>query len=160
MKCLEIYLTRHFLKYSTKQRLYNECQDDKSYSNSSHASESFSLLSFWAVTWTKAPEMSPFGNLPHLSFFGKHSFSPEVSNNRLKRETNASEMLISETIRFFRELKLWGVYSRHSCCVHCVPLIFSLEFKEKSCKFSRLLESLWESSNTTVTQLQHSTATE
>lgn len=32
MKCLEIYLIRQFLKYSTKKkRLYNGCQDNKLY---------------------------------------------------------------------------------------------------------------------------------
>lgn len=159
MKCLEIYLMRQFLKYSTKKkRLYNGCQDNKLYWNSSHVSESFSLLSFWAVIWTKASEMNKFGNLLHLSFFGKHSFSPEVSNSRLKGETNICEMPVRKIISFFHELKLWDICSRHSCCIHHIPLIFHSEFK-KSWKLSLLLESLWESNKTTTAQLQQSTIT-
>lgn len=63
-------------------------------------------------------------------------------------------MPIRKTIRFFHELKLWDVYSRHSCCVYHIPLIFRSEFKEKSWKLPMLLESLWES-NKTTTQLQY-----
>lgn len=82
---------------------------------------------------------------------GSIPFLQKVSNNRLKEETNISEMPIRKTIRFSHELKLWDIYSRHCFCVHHVPLIFSPEFKENPWKLSLLLENLWESN----TQLQH-----
>lgn len=66
-------------------------------------------------------------------------------------------MPIRKTIRFFHELKLWDVYSRHSCCVYHIPLIFRSEFKEKSWKIPILLESLLriQQQNYNTTQLQY-----